>query len=565
MCRAFVQPRMLTCLFSAVRMGTHKWLRIYIWSDRSVFVRIARLLSLFTLCSLAATLAAACVAGTPVPLVQNPPTPNVRPVAPTVAPSAAPIATPAATPTIAPTISLNPAAGGPRTQVTIVVSGFPARTPVSLLLALPNTGVAAQSVGEVVTDEQGKVSIVFVMPDRWPGGALITEKELMFVVGDVSSGIKATALFNFQPGVAVQPSPTPTPRSEPSAYISFKWLNVRSGPGNAFNLVTRIEQGETISLLGRNADGSWVQVRLPGSQLGWVPAPYIEANIPIASLPIVSGEGGLTPPELGNELAAYVIRRSANMHSGPGLNYSLIKSLERDQVMDLLGRNPDGSWVQMRLPDGQQGWVSAISIEASVPISNLPVTSNLVVTPTPGEFPSEPTVYTAAGPLEVYSGPGADYRLIVVTAISRDQGMSLLGRNAEGSWVEVRLPDGSLGWVTSASIRANLPITNLAVIAGPQPRVLLNNLAVRSAMPLQVNVEGFLSNQDIVVTLGLPDTSRGLTVARGTTDAKGAAQLVFAVPGLWADGSPIVENALTLVVRSLDGSVSKSVNLQYLK
>ena len=253
------------------------------------------------------------------------------------------------------------------------------------------------------------------------------------------------------------------------------------------------------------------------------------------------------------------------MHSGPGVNYSLIMSLERDFGMDLLGRNPDATWVQVRLPDGQQGWVSALSIEASVSISDLPVTSSLVITPTPGELPGAPTAYAVAGPLEVRSGPGADYRLIVVSAISRDQGLSLLGRNAEGSWVEVRLPDGSLGWVTTGSIRANLPINNLPIIAGAKPSILVSNLAVRSGTPVQVTVKGFLSNQEIVVALRAPGGGRGLTVARGKTDALGTAQLAFTMPGLWADGSPIAEGSLSLEVSSLDGSIADSVSLQYLR
>lgn len=541
------------------------------WDGRLATGRIKRFLSLFLLCSTAALLAAACVERTPASPTQSSPTPRPQPATPAVAPTATPVATPTASPataapTAAPAISVNPAAGGPRIPVTIAVSGFPARTPVNLRLVLPNVQDKAQSIGEVVTDDRGKVNIAFVMPDRWSNGAAITEPELMFVVADSGSGITATARFTFQPGVSAQPSPTLTPRGDLLAYISFKWLNVRSGPGNGYNLVTRIEQGETISLLGRDANGAWVEVRLPGGQVGWVPAAYIEANVPIASLPIVPGADAELPPVgPGSQAEGYIIRRRANMHSGPGVTYGLIMSLERDFSLDLLGRNPDATWVQVRLPDGQQGWVNAQSIEASVPISDLPVTSSLVITPTPGELPGAPTAYAVAGPLEVRSGPGADYRLIVVSAISRDQGLSLLGRNAEGSWVEVRLPDGSLGWVTTRSIRANLPINSLPIIAGAQPRILLSSVAVRSGTPVQVAVQGFLSNQEIVVALMATGGGRGLTVARSKTDALGTMRLAFTMPGLWANGSPIAEGSLALEVSSLDGSIAESVNLQYLR
>jgi hypothetical protein len=131
--------------------------------------------------------------------------------------------------------------------------------------------------------------------------------------------------------------------------------------------------------------------------------------------------------------------------------------------------------------------------------------------------------------------------------------------------VEVRLPDGNVGWVTATSIRANLTISNLPVIAGPQPRLVVSNLSVRSGMAIQVNASGFLSNQDLIVTLSVPGVGGGLAVARGTTDTKGAAQLTFTMPGLWADGSLITENYLVLVVSNLDWSISQSVTLQYLR
>jgi uncharacterized protein YraI len=253
------------------------------------------------------------------------------------------------------------------------------------------------------------------------------------------------------------------------------------------------------------------------------------------------------------------------VRSGPGGNYSLITRLDQGEGLTLLGRTADSTWVQVYLAGGQQGWAAAAYLDADVSIPSLPITTNLLPTPTPGEPGTEPKAYSVGGPLQVRAGPGSDYKIIVVTAISRDQGMSLLGRNAQGTWVEVRLPDGDIGWVTAASVRANLPISNLPVIAGPQPRIVLSNLTVRSGMTIQVNVEGFLSNQELLVTLGVPGVAGGLAVARGQTDAKGAAQLIFAMPGLWADGSLITESNLVLVVSNLDWSISQSVNLQYLR
>jgi len=366
--------------------------------------------------------------------------------------------------------------------------------------------------------------------------------------------------------VVVQPSPSPAPSNVPSAYVSFEFVNVRLGPGPSYGLVVKLDRGQAMSLIGRNADGSWVQVRLPGDQAGWVPAASIEANVTILSLPVTASSAGAPPPtEPSPQASAYVSYRWAYVRSGPGGNYSLIARLDQGEGLTLLGRTADSTWVQVYLSGGQQGWAAAAYLDADVPIPSLPITTNLLPTPTPGELGTEPKAYPVGGPLEVRAGPGSDYKIMQVTAISHDQGLSLLGRNAEGTWVEVRLLDGNIGWVTSSSIRANLAISNLPVVAGPRPRIVLSNLTVRSGMSIQVNADGFLSNQELLVTLGVPGVAGGLAVARGKTDAKGVAQLIFAMPALWADGSPITESNLVLVVNNLDWSISQSVNLQYLR
>jgi uncharacterized protein YgiM (DUF1202 family) len=533
-------------------MGSHP--KTLIWLRRVAWV------------GLGAAILAACARGTAVPPAQNPPTATWRLATPTVTPRLTPTAAPTATPAIAPALSLNPAMGGPRTQVTVLGVGFPARTPVSLKIAPSGGDGNSLTFGGVVADEQGRINIALVMPDRWSSGDFISEKELVFAVAGENTGVKATALFIFQPAVVVKPSPSPVPSNVPSAYVSFDFVNVRSGPGPSYGLVVRIDRGQALSLVGRNADGSWVQVRLPGDQAGWAPAASIEANVTILSLPVTAGSAGApTLTEPSAQASAYVSYKWAYLRSGPGGTYSLIARLDHGEGLTLLGRTADNAWVQVYLSGGQQGWVAASYLEADAPIPSLPITTKLLPTPTPGEPGTEPKAYSAGGPLEVRAGPGSDYKILVVTAISRDQGMSLLGRNAEGTWVEARLPDGNMGWLMAASVQANLPISNLPVIAGPQPRIMLSNLTARSGMAIQVNAEGFLSNQELLVTLGVPGVAGGLAVARGKTDAKGAAQLAFAMPALWADGSLITESNLVLVVSNLDWSISQSVNLQYLR
>jgi len=72
----------------------------------------------------------------------------------------------------------------------------------------------------------------------------------------------------------------------PGAYVVTGRLNVRTGPGVAFAVVTRLDQWQTMTLLARNAAASWVNIRLPNGLEGWVNAYYIRASIAIVNLPV---------------------------------------------------------------------------------------------------------------------------------------------------------------------------------------------------------------------------------------------------------------------------------------
>lgn len=73
-----------------------------------------------------------------------------------------------------------------------------------------------------------------------------------------------------------------------SSYVSTGRLNIRSGPGISYGIIATITQGDTVTLLGRNADASWLEVRLTNNQQGWARSRYIVPNVPIGNLPITS-------------------------------------------------------------------------------------------------------------------------------------------------------------------------------------------------------------------------------------------------------------------------------------
>jgi uncharacterized protein YraI len=79
---------------------------------------------------------------------------------------------------------------------------------------------------------------------------------------------------------AEQPAtPTPEPtRMETIGTVTADLLNIRSDPNTTANIVAEATLGDQFTIVGRNQDGTWLQVAQAGKLLGWVFAEYIEVS-----------------------------------------------------------------------------------------------------------------------------------------------------------------------------------------------------------------------------------------------------------------------------------------------
>lgn len=97
------------------------------------------------------------------------------------------------------------------------------------------------------------------------------------ITGWISSRyIKANVLISSLPVLMQTP---------PWAVVTTGTLNVRSGPGSEFTVLTTVPQGRMVTLIGRTANNSWVQVVANGVE-GWVTTLHIKPSSPVSYLPI---------------------------------------------------------------------------------------------------------------------------------------------------------------------------------------------------------------------------------------------------------------------------------------
>jgi LysM repeat protein len=91
--------------------------------------------------------------------------------------------------------------------------------------------------------------------------------------------------------------------------VNAYWLNVRSGPGVEHAKVTYLVGGQGVNAIGRNADGSWLQLYGSSGESLWVNARYISlAPYNVWSLPVT---WGTTPPATGD---VYIVKSGDTLY-----------------------------------------------------------------------------------------------------------------------------------------------------------------------------------------------------------------------------------------------------------
>lgn len=165
------------------------------------------------------------------------------------------------------------------------------------------------------------------------------------------------------------------------------------------------------------------------------------------------------PPQPTSLGTATVTSARLNLRQGPGPSFEIIQVLNRGDALNLLGRNAEATWAQVRTVGGVQGWVYAPLLQASPAVSSLPIANSLPVAPTPTGATA--VVSNAVYALNVRSGPGTTFAPI--TAIVRGQTVELIGRNSFNTWLKIRLPSGTEGWSSAAYLNTSYNINNLPI------------------------------------------------------------------------------------------------------
>ncbi len=284
------------------------------------------------------------------------------------------------------------------------------------------------------------------------------------------------------------------------AQVDNEALNMRQGPGAGYGLLGTLSQGDTVSILALNTTLDWALVKTSAGQVGWVSLAYLTVDGSLDQAPQIAS----APP-------------SADIPPG--------------QLAPMSAAAPGSLPVASTTAaaTGTGGVAPVATTSAAQPVLSIPA-----LTPVATAKGSQPGA-------KLYKFPAADAG--AVGDLTVDESVSVLGLNADKTWVLVKPLDKTPGWTQ---------LSNLAVSGSldgaPQVRtawVESNDITVRSGPGLYYSETGSLAINDLVALLGVDNKATWALVKPILGGSAGWVPFQFInIYGRWDDVPQVPANAL---------------------
>ena len=144
-------------------------------------------------------------------------------------------------------------------------------------------------------------------------------------------------------GSTSQPSTSTT-----KATVTATSLNVRSGTGTSYSVITKLSKGTVVDVI-ESASNGWKKIKTSGGTTGWVSGEYLTTGS--------AGNSSTNNSTSQTSYKATVNTDSLNMRKGAGTSYSVITKLSNGTVVDVLESASNG-WKKIKTSNGTIGWVS---------------------------------------------------------------------------------------------------------------------------------------------------------------------------------------------------------------
>jgi uncharacterized protein YraI len=135
----------------------------------------------------------------------------------------------------------------------------------------------------------GPTQVVKVWGTLYPNGLISQVAEILVdsILGENPPGASPTPADT--PAATATPTPvaTPAPAGPPTLTVVAEAVNVRSGPGMRYRVVTTLGRGTVCPIAGRNQAGTWWLVGCTGGISGWIHGSNVRTTGNTAAVPVV--------------------------------------------------------------------------------------------------------------------------------------------------------------------------------------------------------------------------------------------------------------------------------------
>jgi uncharacterized protein YgiM (DUF1202 family) len=149
----------------------------------------------------------------------------------------------------------------------------------------------------------------------------------------------------FTATITVQAESTPTATPKPRVIVNVYALNMRTGPGAQYAIITKLSGGSEFPIVGQNKNASWVLIET-GVGKGWVNLIHVITRDYFRNAPFVE--------TTSTEFAATVTAGAGALRKGPSLDAEKIGTIVRRTEVTIIGQSEDGAWWLVKTKD-QQG------------------------------------------------------------------------------------------------------------------------------------------------------------------------------------------------------------------
>jgi uncharacterized protein YgiM (DUF1202 family) len=351
----------------------------------------------------------------------------------------------------------------------------------------------------------------------------------------VCEGVPAGAASPGQGGGAVSPQAATGNR----VVVNTGNLNIRSGPGGNFAIVTTLSGGTEVPVLGRTSSGEWYLVETNAGR-GWVDKDFVVFRGVYDAVSVVNQSEGVSEGAAvtsGNRVI--VNTGNLNIRSGASAGFSVVATVPGGTTLNVIGRAPDNIWYLVEGAFGR-GWLnSQFTIFRGV-YDSVPVVDDTFTVADPGRGGGG-TVATSVSSGRQVTGvvfvggdlfQQPDYNSLKLRSALPAQPDTvyplLEQRDINGiQWYLINYPGVGLAWTDRIELRLLACGTDQVGVLQEQAPIRFDGIANRDAFLLQPETEFYIvGRRDQFAIVQLQDGTTGLVLAELVATRSDAVQSV---------------------------------------